>query len=139
MNAKIKQLFAQLLKLGSYQSEAGTLIYEGELGIGTEVFIEDEKGELIPAPDGTYGEYTVIGGTIAEPAAVEEVIKENKEEATNIEIETLKAENEELRNRIAELEKELDAKAEEFKAQLKPAEDEIKENNNKQIFKYSYK
>lgn len=139
MNKKVKELFAQIIKLGYYRTDDGqTLIYEGELKVGTEVFVEGEDG-LTPAPDGTYGEYTVIGGTIAEPAAVEEVIKENKEEATNIEIETLKAENEELRNRIAELEKELDAKAEEFKAQLKPAEDEIKENNNKQIFKYSYK
>lgn len=44
-----------LLKLASINTDKGVLTYEGELTIGTEVFMENpENGEVIPAVDGEY-------------------------------------------------------------------------------------
>lgn len=52
-------LRALLLKAGEIETDKGKLIYEGELEVGTEVFIERTEGEeveVVPAPDGTYAE-----------------------------------------------------------------------------------
>ena len=66
MKVNVMKLFRDLLKLGKVETEEGILIYEGEvLSEGTEVFIEDENGNIVPAPDGQYGEYKVVDGKIA--------------------------------------------------------------------------
>lgn len=106
MNNKVKKLFAQLIKLSQQNIDGTTLIYEGELGIGTEVFAEDENGEIVPAPDGKYGEWTVVGGVIVEPEKVDEEMaeEEKSDETVDSEKEALLKENEELKARIAELE-----------------------------------
>lgn len=93
MKLNVMKLFRDLMKLGKVETEEGILIYEGDvLTEGTEVFIEDENGNIIPAPDGQYGEYKVVDGKIApaeqpaepeeEPAQVEEVaqVEEQVEE-----------------------------------------------------------
>lgn len=146
----IKQIFAALLKLGKYEADGVVLIYEGdELAEGTEVFIEDEEGNMVPAPDGQYGEYTVIGGIITTPEKVEEEIEEMKEEtedakleesiedSTEIDendekdqmiedlksqIEALIAENEELKKQLEEA----NTASEELKKQVLSAEESLK-------------
>lgn len=48
------KLCRQLLKFGSVETDKGTLMYEGDLVLGTEVFVEDENGEVVPAENGNY-------------------------------------------------------------------------------------
>ena len=67
--------------LASVETDGGALSYEGELEVGTEVFVTDDEGNQTPAPDGDY--VTEDGKTIkvaegkvseiveAEPAAGE--------------------------------------------------------------------
>ena len=59
-----------LLTCGSVDTNNGVLLYEGELAVGTEVFVENENGEVVPAPDGAYEAegvtYIVEDGKIAE-------------------------------------------------------------------------
>lgn len=156
MNIKLAKIFRDLLRLGKLETEEGILIYEGDvLTEGTEVFIEDESGNIIPAPDGKYGNYTVKDGKIApeegaadpdeaEPEAepVEQAEPESEPEpAAEPEAEPEKEEEpkeDEYEKRFEALEKELeDLKAAiaelqkerddmEFSA-LKPAEKEIKD------------
>lgn len=144
------------MKLGKLETEQGVLIYEGDvLGEGTEVFIEDESGNIVPAPDGQYGEYTVKDGKIAPkeeaPAQEEpaEEVAESQEEVKQEEVpaetpdyeknrfEALEAELADLRAAIAELKKEKEDM--EFSA-MKPAEKEIKDiaatNDKKGALKY---
>ena len=60
MKLNVMKLFRDLMKLGKGETDNGVLIYEGDvLEVGTEVFIEDENGNIVPAPDGTYSEYVV--------------------------------------------------------------------------------
>lgn len=131
MNTKIKQLFAQLIKLSQYQNDNRTLIYEGELQIGTEVFVEGEEGEIIPAPDGVYGEYTVVAGVIVDPTTVNmEDEPQASHQAVDEEKEVLIKENEELRAKITELEAkiaELESANEEMSQQKLSAEEQLKQ------------
>ena len=147
MKLNVMKLFRDLMKLGKVETEAGVLIYEGDvLTEGTEVFIEDENGNIVPAPDGQYGDYKVVDGKIApseepaepetpaeEPVAEEEVPVEEPTEAPAEEpeedkyekrFEALEKELEDLKAALAELQKEKDDM--EFSA-LKPAEKEIKD------------
>ena len=148
MKVNVMKLFRDLLKLGKVETEEGILIYEGEvLSEGTEVFIEDENGSIVPAPDGQYGEYKVVDGKIApaeepEPEAEPEAEPvEQAEEAPEGEAEpeaepedetpdyekrlaALENELADLRAAVAELQKEKEDM--EF-SQLKPAEKEIKD------------
>lgn len=146
MKINVMKLFRDLMKLGKVETEEGVLIFEGDvLTEGMEVFIEDEAGNIVPAPDGQYGEYKVVDGKVApkeEPAEVEEPAVEQVEQAeepvteepvTEPEpeedkyekrFEALEAEIADLRAAIAELQKEKDDM--EFNA-LKPAEKEIKD------------
>lgn len=150
------KLFKDLLKLGKLVTEEGTLIFEGEiLTEGMEVYVEDEAGNIVPAPDGTYGEYKVVDGKVApkeeEPAPeapAEEPVEQAQEEVKEEEVPAPEApdyekrfaalENElaDLRAAIAELQKEKDDM--EFSA-MKPAEKEIKDfaaKNSKGALKY---
>lgn len=156
MKLNVMKLFRDLMRLGKLETEQGVLIYEGDvLGEGTEVFIEDESGSIVPAPDGVYGEYTVKDGKIApkeeEAPAQEEPVEEvaeSQEEVKQEEVpaetpdyekrfEALEAELADLRAAIAELKKEKEDM--EFSA-MKPAEKEIKDiaatNDKKGALKY---
>lgn len=144
MKLNVMKLFRDLMKLGKVETEEGILIFEGDvLTEGMEVFIEDESGSIVPAPDGQYGEYKVVDGKVApaeepepeaEPAPEAEPVEQAEEEPTEEpEVETpdyekrfeaLEAEIADLKAAIAELQKEKDDM--EF-SQLKPAEKEIKD------------
>lgn len=72
---KVKVKLARLLnmKFGSTPTDQGTLQHDGEeITVGTDVFIEDDEGNLIPAPDGRYHNpsdnytYVVEGGIVTE-------------------------------------------------------------------------
>lgn len=161
MKVNVMKLFRDLLRLGKVETEEGILIFEGDvLTEGMEVFIEDEAGNIVPAPDGQYGEYKVVEGKVApkeeaepeaEPAPEAEPVAqaEEGEPATEPEpepeaetpdyekrFEALEAEIADLKAAIAELQKEKDDM--EFSA-LKPAEKEIKDivsKANKGALKY---
>lgn len=140
MKLNVMKLFRDLMKLGKVETEQGVLIYEGDvLAEGTEVYIEDENGNIVPAPDGQYGEYKVVDGKIAPAEVVEpepevtEVEQEEEVVEPEPEVETpdyekrfeaLEAEIADLKAAIAELQKEKEDM--EF-SQLKPAEKEIKD------------
>ena len=145
MKFNVMKLFRDLMRLGKVETEEGVLIYEGEvLTDGMEVFIEDEAGNIVPAPDGQYGEYKVVDGKVAPkeeaPAETEEAPAEEVEQAEQVveeeqveepqtpdyekRLEALEAEIADLREALAELKKEKEDM--EFSA-LKPAEKEIKD------------
>lgn len=145
MKLNVMKLFRDLMKLGKVETDNGVLIYEGDvLTEGTEVFIEDENGNIVPAPDGQYGDYKVVDGKIA-PAEVvkseakpeseevmqEEVIvepepevKESDDNKYEERISALESKIAELESKVAEL---ISAKEELEFSQLKPAEKEIKD------------
>ena len=145
MNLNVMKLFRSLMKLGKVETDNGVLIYEGDvLEVGTEVFIEDENGNIVPAPDGTYSEYVVKDGKIASTEVVEPEVKPESEEVMQEEVivepepevkESDDAKYEErisaLESKIAELEGKvaelISAKEELEFSQLKPAEKEIKD------------
>lgn len=145
MKVNVMKLFRDLMRLGKVETEEGILIFEGDvLTEGMEVFVEDENGNIIPAPDGQYGEYKVVDGKVApkeeeapaEPEAPAQEVEESQEEVKQEEevpaeapdyekrFEALEAEIADLRAALAELKKERDDM--EFSA-MKPAEKEIKD------------
>lgn len=160
MKMNIMKLFRDLMKFGKVETPEGILIYEGDvLAEGTEVFIEDAEGNIVPAPDGTYGEYEVKEGKIApkaeeapeteeKPAEEESMAGEEpateeapatEEPATDDKEERIAA----LEAAVAELKAALEAlaaaKEEQEFSNLKPAEKEIKDiatNKTKGAMKY---
>ena len=145
MKLNVMKLFRDLMKLGKVETDNGVLIYEGDvLEVGTEVFIEDENGNIVPAPDGTYSEYVVKDGKIAPAEVVEPEAKPESEEVMQEEvivepepevkesddnkyeerISALESKIAELEGKVAEL---ISAKEELEFSQLKPAEKEIKD------------
>ena len=113
-------------ELASIATDNGELLYDGELEVGTEVFVADAEGNQTPAPDGDY--VTEDGKVIkvAEGKVAEIVEPETTEEETpeeNEEVNALKAENESLKSEVAELKKQV---AELKKKPLaKPAHEEV--------------
>ena len=93
--ANIFKLKSILAKFGEIVTSDGkTLSYNGELGIGTEVFIEEMTGEIVPAPDGTYNtndmQYVVTNGAIESMTEITPAVEnENPStpEETNMEAE----------------------------------------------------
>lgn len=79
-------LRALLLKAGEVATNNGTLIWngDGELAVGTEVFVENEsegETEVVPAPDGTYEtEEKVITVADGKVASIEDKEPESKNE-----------------------------------------------------------
>lgn len=145
MKLNVMKLFRDLMKLGKVETDNGVLIYEGDvLTEGTEVFIEDENGNIVPAPDGQYGDYKVVDGKIAPAEVVEPEAKPESEEVMQEEvivepepevkesdddkyeerISALESKIAELEGKVAEL---ISAKEELEFSQLKPAEKEIKD------------
>lgn len=118
ISTKVKlALRAMLLKAASVETEQATLLYDGELEVGTEVFVEDENGEVVPAADGEYksgdSTYVVKEGKIAE-IRTEETKEETTEEVESAEEpeaepadepESTTEETETEEDRIANLEK----------------------------------
>lgn len=113
---KLRLELARLLKLYSEVTtdDGRTLVSEGELEIGTEVFIINENGEMTPAPSGEYvsGDttYRVESGVITaierkeepieEQPAEEEVVVEGAEEE-----EVVVEENENAAEAVEDIEK----------------------------------
>ena len=145
MKLNVMKLFRDLMKLGKVETDNGVLIYEGDvLTEGTEVFIEDENGNIVPAPDGQYGDYKVVDGKIAPAEVVKPEVKPESEEVMQEEvivepepevkesdddkyeerISALESKIAELEGKVAEL---ISAKEELEFSQLKPAEKEIKD------------
>ena len=87
-NLKLK-LRSLLLKCGSVNTDRGELLFEGDaIEVGTEVFIQDENGEIVPAADGEYVDgdktYVVAEGKVAE---IREKEEEPEAEPENVEAE----------------------------------------------------
>ena len=87
---KLLRLAKALLSLSQTETDKGTLIAESEIAVGVEVFIEDENGEMVAAPDGDYTTddkvITVVEGKVTEikdkEKDVTEPIEEPKPEET---------------------------------------------------------
>ena len=116
-------------EMATIETDNGTLSYEGELAVGTEVFVEGEDGN-VPAPDGDYkadgktikvadGKVTEIVEDEAE--AEPEIETEMEEEETPEDIEAIKAENEALKAENADLKAEI----ERLKAELETTNEEM--------------
>ena len=110
--------------LASVATDKGDLLYEGELAVGTEVFVADAEGNQTPAEDGDYvledgKTIKVAEGKVAEIVEAEPAEEETPEEAEDVA--AIKAENESLKAELAELK----AQIETLKAQpmAQPAHD----------------
>ena len=65
--------------LASVETDGGALSYEGELEVGTEVFVTDDEGNQTPAPDGDYK--TEDGKTIkVAEGKVTEIVEDSAED-----------------------------------------------------------
>lgn len=135
-----------LLKLAEVSTDKGVLISDDELAVGREVFIEDENGELVAAPDGEYTDekgviFVIAEGKVAEireaePAPAQEQPAEEQlaepepepePDERDAEIARLQAQIEELNNIIAEKDEEIGKlKAELEKSDEIPAEEQLK-------------
>lgn len=154
MKSKLMKLAKMIMKLAEIETDKGVLIYEGELGVGVEVFIEKE-GEFVPADD---GEYIVKGKTIVvAEGKVKEIIEVEKEPEVEETVEVIENEevivdekpadntinNEEKDLRIKELEDlvaekdakiaELEAEIEEMKSKLQMSADKSPKEKMKEI------
>ncbi len=80
MNVKALALKLVMAKFESQKTDKGELNYEGELAIGTEVFVANEEGEPVAAAD---GEYTAEDGRVivVTEGKVSEIRKPESEEA----------------------------------------------------------
>lgn len=71
---KLLKLAKMVMQFTEYQTDKGNLTFDGELAVGTEVYIEVE-GEYQPAPDGDYmtetQKITVKDGKVEEIEAIE--------------------------------------------------------------------
>ena len=84
---KLLKLAKMVMQFTEYQTDKGTLTFDGELAVGTEVYIEVD-GEYQPAQDGVYltetQKITVKDGKVEEIEAIEmpepEPIEEMAEE-----------------------------------------------------------
>jgi hypothetical protein len=118
---KLLKLAKMVLSFEQTETDKGVLVHEGDLEVGTEVFIEDEQGELQPAEDGEYlHEEEIIIVAEGKVAEIREVKPEQPEEqpAEDPEPEKMDEETEaalaEKDARIAELEAALEAKDQEL-------------------------
>ena len=67
-------------ELASVKTDKGDLLYDGELAVGTEVFVADEEGTQTAAPD---GDYTLENGNVVKVAEgkVSEIVEAEPAEA----------------------------------------------------------
>jgi len=68
-------------ELASVKTDKGDLLYDGELAVGTEVFVADEEGTQTAAPD---GDYTLENGNVVKVAdgKVSEIVEAESTEKT---------------------------------------------------------
>ena len=82
MKSKLLKLAKMLLNFKIVESDKGNLIIDSELTIGAEISIENENGDVIPAPDGEYiienQKIVVEGGKVIAIEPIEEPEKEDK-------------------------------------------------------------
>ena len=139
MKSKLLKLAKMLLKFKIVESDKGNLIIDSDLAIGAEISIEDENGNVIPAPDGEYvidnqkvaikdGKIESIEPIEEEPVeeVTEEVIEEMAETDSNETISEPEPDEKDLR--IAELEgllKDRDLIIEELTAKIKELEEKL--------------
>lgn len=129
MDKKKLLTLAKLIKLTKEikTDEGVVLLIAGDVALGEEVFVTDESGNMVPAPDGTYtseGKIIVVAaGKITEVKDAETAHAEEEkpaEETPSEETEDVKA----LKDRIAELEAENEA----LKAKIKELEEKTPES-----------
>ena len=138
MKSKLLKLAKILLNFKIISSDKGSLIIDSELVIGSDISIEGENGEVLPAPDGEYvvdnQKITVEGGKVSEIEQIEPEQPEETETETEEKLEEVPAteepsnEPDEKDLRIAELEgllKDRDAIIEELTAKLKELEEKL--------------
>ena len=137
---KLLKLAKMVMQFTEQQTDKGTLTFDGELAIGTEVYIEVE-GEYQPAPDGDYftetQKITVKDGKVdeleaiemPEPEPIEEMVEEVEPEPT-IEPEPT-VEPDERDTKIAELQAEVARLTEEIA--VKDGEIEQLKGENEQL------
>lgn len=79
---KLIKLAKLVMKFAEISTDKATLIYDGDLVEGTEVSVENEAGEIVPAEDGEYKTETQIikveGGKVTTIEDIE--VEEEKEE-----------------------------------------------------------
>ena len=142
MTNKLLKLAKMLLKFTEIKTDKGVLTVNEDLAPGIEVFIEDENGEYVAAPDGEYVNETskievkdgkVESIEVIEPEDKEPEVEENLEEEKPAdekpaEENTESNEPDEKDLRIAALEgllKDRDAIISELTAKVKELEDKI--------------
>ena len=138
MKTKLLKLAKMLLNFKMIESDKGTLIIDSELAVGAEISIEDENGNVIPAPDGEYvidnQKVEIRDGKIESIETIEpeqpEEIETETEEKLEEEPATEEPSNEpdEKDLKIQELEgllKDRDAIIEELTAKLKELEEKL--------------
>lgn len=147
------KLAKMLLKLASVDTDKGQLIYEGELAVDIEVFIES-NGEIVVPED---GEYTtedkvliVSDGKITEIRNKEELVQEDTQQTEDqiteqekkiTELEKIISEKdkeiEDLKAKLADKESELKEKDEQLNmSDEKPAKEKIKENEKQGALRF---
>ena len=77
MNSKLLKLARIILKFATTMVGEVEWVHEGELSTGTEVYTEDENGELIPVADGEYETETMK--IVVKDGKIEEIVEINKE------------------------------------------------------------
>lgn len=92
INQKVRlALRSILLKAGAVETDKATLLYDAEnLEVGTEVFVENAEGEIVPAEDGEY----VAGDTtyVVSEGKVSEIRKDEETEIVETDEENPEAE-----------------------------------------------
>ena len=76
-NSKLLKLARLVLKFATTMVGEVEWVHEGELSTGTEVYTEDENGELIPVADGEYE--TENMKIVVKDGKIEEITEINKE------------------------------------------------------------
>jgi hypothetical protein len=142
MKNKLWKLAKMLIQFKEYETEQGKLIVSGEVVEGTEVAVENENGELIPAENGEYkldeattivvedGKIVEVKGEEPVEEPTEEPVKEEMEETSETQPDEKDLKIQELEGLLADRDaiiEELTAKIKELEEQInKPVEEPVK-------------
>ena len=101
-------------EMASVATDKGELTYEGELAVGTEVFVADAEGNVAPAADGDYiledgTTIKVAEGKVAEIVEAAPAEGEAPAASESDEVAALRKENKQLRSKVYHLQKEIAA------------------------------
>lgn len=137
MTTKLLKLAKMLLKFSEIKTDKGVLTINEELAPGVEVYITDENGEYVAAPDGEYLTDSVkIEVKEGKVDSIENIEPETEVEPKETEVENEGADEDPAQNqepdekdlRISELEgllKDRDAIISELTAKIKELEDKM--------------